>query len=232
MTSKEKAAVERLLRAGRYFLRNGFPREASDAFGRVLLKDPSRDDARRGVEQARRLETEEWRAHEIDQGKQAAAHVKARLAGRRTVPVSTVGCLYGGGPNDSSRDLMVMPSVPLSFRAPDQPNRASATQSRRALIAICAALFSLAITATAMRWERFVEMLVRAPSPVGREASPSALSAGRTRGERAVNDALRLIEKGDAGSALALLNTIPQADPAYPFSRHLRRRLGPSRGAL
>ncbi|MBN2370688.1 MAG: hypothetical protein JXO72_09375 [Vicinamibacteria bacterium] len=220
MTKGEKAAVQRLLRAGRGLLEKGLPREAADAFGRVLFKDPRRDEARRGLARARRLVAEEARIQEA-----SVAEPRSEPSGR--APFFSRGRLKPGVPATDAlaRRRVAARGSPLS---PSDvfvvSRRAVKASSRRTLVTFCAVFYTALIGIVAFQWERFVETLVRTPSPVGIE-SGLMMSSGRTRGEFAVTEALRLAEGGDSTTARSLLETIPQADPAYPFSRHLQRRL-------
>jgi len=74
------------------------------------------------------------------------------------------------------------------------------------------------------RLRRLLDRLTRAPSPSSRPAPPASSLAAPTHGERAVADARRLLDQGEAATALALLDRISPDEPAYPFARELRRQ--------
>ena len=70
------------------------------------------------------------------------------------------------------------------------------------------------------RWNRIVGGLLEPPVPCARE-TPSVREAARP-GERALEQASRLLAQGDAARAVEVLNGVPADDPAYPFSLRLR----------
>ena len=82
-------------------------------------------------------------------------------------------------------------------------------------------------------WDRLLFGLTRPPSPHSHGEGAWVVPA--TRGDRALAQAHRLLEKGDAAAALAVLDRVGTQEPAYPFARQLRqqaqRALGTERTA-
>jgi hypothetical protein len=183
-------------------------REAADLFGRVLLRDPGNDEARRGLRLARAC------AHETDRvllleevvskgGDRDRAHALLDRLDTRA------GSLHG----------LALTEEPQP-KAPPAPSRQ--TWVRPALIAAWAAAFASLAVGLESRWDRLLVSLARTPSPTSRLGPPTTQVPVAPAGDRALAEARELLDRGDAAGALAALDRVSPQEPAYPFARQLR----------
>ena len=180
MNSKGDARIQDLLAEGWRLLEAGRCREAADVFGRVLLLDPERGQARRGLEQSRLAVAEEARGLDarMDEARHALGAGEPEQARRLLEEV-----VARGGDRDQAMTLLDrlvsrrgLISAGLLERRPRQDGAASAgplprvAWSRRALVAGWAFVFALLAAGLAVGWESFVERLVKTPAPSRSEA--------------------------------------------------------------
>ena len=232
MTRIQRHRLRRLLDEGRDLLSRERGREAADVFGRILLLDPGNAEARRGLEQSRAaaVEAERVLAARLEEAEGALAAGDDDKARGLLEEV-----IRNGGDRDRARVLLDrLDRRPGRLHAePGQWNTAEGEESRaaaspawfrRAMIGGWVVVFGLLATGAASSWDRLLDRLTRAPSPSSRPAPPASSLAAPTHGERAVADARRLLDQGEAATALALLDRISPDEPAYPFARELRRQ--------
>ncbi len=177
-----------LLEAGRY-------REASDAFGRVLLQNPELGEARRGFEAARLAVAEEARQldAQIDEARRAS-----KGGDRDAARALLEDVIRRGGDRDKARSLLdrlgdqggrVEIAEALPAEAEERPVVAQAprrTWSRPVFAAACALLFAVLAAGLAASWNRFVDTLVRPPAPRAQAfENGSAGASGTARGQAA-----------------------------------------------
>lgn len=106
------------------------------------------------------------------------------------------------------RDPEVSPAQPPSLR--------------RALVVVWSLVFASLAGGVAGSWDRLVGGLVEPPLPVSGPAAPPVTElAAPTAGESALAQAKRLLEQGDPLGAMAALDRVPPADPAYPSAERL-----------
>jgi hypothetical protein len=231
LTAPSPDRIPELLAEGHDLLaRSRFP-EASDVFGRILLLDPDSPAARLGLESARRSAAEAQRQLDaaLDEARRAVDAGDAARARRLLEQV-----VEGGGNRDSARALLdrldrrdgrlfegAVP--PREHQKPDLAlPRGSSGWSRRALLVAWASCLVLLTLGLASSWERLVRDLVEPPAPAPVAGPPVTEAAAQSAGEKAVIEARRLAEHGDAAAALALLDRISPDEPAYPFARQFR----------
>jgi hypothetical protein len=226
--------IPELLAEGHELLsRSCFP-EAADVFGRILLLDASHEEARLGLESAQRAAAEARRQLDAALEEARAAVDAGQLARARPLLERVI---EQGGDRDSARALLDrmdrregrLFGGPPPFRAADSGSvpipRPGGRWSRPALVVAWACCFALLGAGVASSWERLVRGLVEPPAPAPAPRPPVTQPPAQSPGERAVIEARRLAERGDAGAALALLDRIPPDEPAYPFARRYRAQV-------
>jgi hypothetical protein len=104
---------------------------------------------------------------------------------------------------------------------PPAPAVAALPRSRsRAVFAIaCTAVFAALTGGIAASWDGLLDRLSRAPAP---RSGPGPTVAGETGASNVVGRARRLLAAGHAPAAIALLDSVSPADPAWPLARQLR----------
>jgi hypothetical protein len=94
--------------------------------------------------------------------------------------------------------------------------------SRRAFAAAATIVLVVLGAGVFSSWDRLLFGLTRPPAP--RADSAAAWPAPATGGERALAEARRLLDAGDAAAALAALDRVGPQEAAYPFARQLRQQ--------
>jgi hypothetical protein len=219
--------VRDLLEEGWDLLRTGRSRDAGLAFGRILLRDPRHAEALRGLARANAAEGETRRTQEarLDEAHRALA------AGDAERSRSLLETLAAGDERERALELLDrldgregrigMP--PADDTSAGDAGQAGVAQRpawlRRALLACWSVLLIATGAGLAGSWNRIVGGLLEPPVPDARGA-PAASEAAE--GERALEEASRLLARGDAAGAVQVLSNVPADDPAYPFSVRLR----------
>jgi hypothetical protein len=93
---------------------------------------------------------------------------------------------------------------------------------RRSLLAFWSLVIVSLGAGLAGSWDRLVGGLVEPPEPASASAPPATEQAAPRPGERALEQASRLLAQGDPAGAVQVLDGVPADDPAYPFSLKLR----------
>ena len=107
--------------------------------------------------------------------------------------------------------------------APQPDARVSAVSwSRRAFAAASTIVLVVLGASVFSSWDRLLFGLTRPPSP--RSDQAAAWPAPPTGGERALAEARRLLDAGDAAAALVALDRVGPQEAAYPFARQLRQQ--------
>jgi hypothetical protein len=234
LTVPGRDRIPDLLAEGRELLGRSRFLEAADVFGRILLLEPRNQGARLGLAAARRAAAESQRqldatldearlamdAGRVAQARRLLEHV-VEEGGNRDVARTLLdrldrreGRLFGGAPSWREAE----PSQ-LSLQG------AGGRWSRRALALAWFSCFALLAAGVTSSWERLVRGLVEPPAPAPVAGPPATEAAAQSAGERAVVEARRLAEGGDAAAALALLDRIAPDEPAYPFARQFRAQV-------
>jgi FimV-like protein len=226
---RETDPVRAWLARGLTLLARNQGREAADLFGRVLLRDPGNDAARRGLRLARAC------AHETDrvldaQLEQAGRALEAGDRGGARALLEEV--VSKGGDRDRAHALLDRLDTRagslhgLALAEEPQPNAPPApsrrTWVRPALIAAWATAFASLAVGLESRWDRLLVSLARTPSPTSRPGPPTTQVPVAPAGDRALAEARELLDRGDAAGALAALDRVSPQEPAYPFARQLR----------
>lgn len=222
--------VRRLLDEGQALLSAGRGDQAILAFERVLLQDPAHSDARRGLDEARTLLTENERRAEahlddaedaLDAGRleEARAHLDAALSVGRGGPRA----LTLADRLDGRSGRLAQPSAQDSDRVALPSRHRGPHWSRRAFLATCGLVLGSVTVVVAASWDELMVRLTRAPQPSPAVAPPT-LGPPASEAGRAVSDAQRLLEQGDPAGALAALERVRPEDPLYPYAQQLRLR--------
>lgn len=205
--------------------------EAADVFARVLLLEPTNQEARRGADQAEALCHEAVRlgAERLQQAEAACAAGEGAAARRLAEEA-----IARGGDRDRAHALLdrldrrESRPEPASAAAETEaelrvavPRSGSRAWSRQAFLAGCAVLFALLLAGVASSFEGLLERLQRAPVPASFTLPPSTVLPPSSVGEQTVATARRLLDQGDATGAVALLREVKPAEPAYPFAQQL-----------
>jgi hypothetical protein len=230
VTATDHERIQGLLAEGWRLLEATRPREAALVFGRVALVEPTRAEALRGLAAANAaiVETERRGDERIDEARRALEtgdHAAARVALEAVIAL--------GGDRDQAAVLLDRldvrggrldgkPEPEVEPDAAPTPARSRVSWSRRAfaaawttaLVAVGAGVFS--------SWDRLLSGLSRPPAP--RSHVSAEWPAAATGGERALAEARRLMDAGDPGGALAVLDRVGAQEPAYPFARQLRHQ--------
>lgn len=223
--------VDRLMDQGRSFLAEGRGSEASLRFSRVLLDDPAHEAARLGQEEAKALLGEDERLAELRLHEAQAAARDGRLEEARRL--SSEALAHGADPGavQSLLDRFDPRSGKLKdaeILATDEPGHSKTMlprapgYPRAALVLGWVVALLVLLGSVAASWERIVGNLSGAPRPASAGAPPMTSVPLRGLGEAAVAEARRLLEAGEAASALRALDRIPADDPALPYARQVR----------
>jgi hypothetical protein len=230
VTATDHERIQGLLAEGWRLLEGGDPREAALVFGRVALVDPTRAEALRGLASARAAITENERRSDERLDEARLALEKGDLVVARAALEAVIA---EGGDRDRAAALLdrldarggrldrAPRSAAESAVGPEaRPNpvswsrRAFAATVTMVLVALGAGVFS--------SWDRLLFGLTRPPAP--RSAGAEVGGDAATGGERALAEARRLLDLGDAAAALAALDRVGPQEAAYPFARQLRQQ--------
>jgi hypothetical protein len=216
----EEEGVRRLLRIGWRALRAGHPREAGEAFGRVLLRLPDLAEARRGARRARQALAEEQRLMEARSAE--AAHDPSR---QRVQPAGSLApvdrpAMHRATPSAFER------AARLTRRLETPLVGRRAANWVRPLFAIASAgLLVVTLVVLGLYWDVLVARILKAPAP-GSQASLLELTLPQpSRGQVLLAEARRSLERGDPAAALDTLRAISQEDPVFPFADRLRLQI-------
>ena len=231
MTATDRERIQGLLAEGWRLLEAGQSKEAALVFGRVALVEPAGAEALRGLAAARSAVTESERRSDerLEQARRALE--KGDLAAARSA-VDLV--IAEGGDRDRAAALLdrlddrtgrlgraeARPREDALVRDA-RPDRAS--WSRRAFAAGWTVVLVMLGATVFSSWDRLLFGLTRPPAP--RSESAAARSVSPVGGERAVAEARRLMDAGNAPAALAALDRVAPEEPAYPFARQLRQQV-------
>ncbi len=223
--------IRQWLDQGWRLLSQGSASPARDVFGRVLLLDPSSQEATRGAEEAAGLAREETRlwAERLQQ-----AEAAGEAGDSRTARCLAEEVIAQGGDRDRALDLLdrlerdqVRPERPAevtlaeaSFLNP-VASPAGRGWSRKVLLVGWAALFGFLLAGVASSFEGLLARLERAPAPAAFTLPPTTALAAPNSGEQAVAAARQLLDQGETADAVALLRGVKPAEPAYPFAQQL-----------
>jgi hypothetical protein len=233
--------VARLMDQGRSFLAEGRGNEASLRFSRVLLDDPAHAAARQGQEEARALLGEGERLAGLKLHEAQAAVRDGRVEEARRLSNEALAC--GADPavvqslldRFDPRSGKVSKAETVTAEKPPGPSSTlpSPRGYRRGVLVFgwVVALVVL-IGMVAVSWERIVGKLSGAPRPSSAGAPPITSVPQRGVGEAAVAEARRLLEVGEAASALRTLDRIPADDPALPYARQVRAQAEAALGVI
>jgi tetratricopeptide (TPR) repeat protein len=211
----------------------GRSREAADIFGRVLLLDPDRDDARRGLERARAALAEERRRTD---GRLEEARHAIQAGDREAARVLLEQVIERGGDRDRAHALLDrldrragrIHTPPLRFEGEgaleERPRLPRSRRWRQVVVGAWTVVFVTAAVGLAFSWEQFVGSLVRNPTPTTTSLPRSAGEPRRAPGDESLALARRLMERGDPAAALHVLDGVSPVEPAYPFARELREQ--------
>ncbi len=242
MTREDTDRIREWLDQGWALLAQGAPRDAADVFSRVLLLDPGDLEARRGAEKAEGLIREAIR--ETDE-RLTAAEGAVAAADTTSARVILEGVIAQGGDRDRAHALLDridrlegregrldLPRVSprINKRSPAS-GASSRAWSRHALVTVWALAFGVLLTGVASSFEGLVARLERAPTPAHFVLPPSTAVPAPGRGDQTVAAARRLLDQGDVPGAIALLQQVTPAEPAYPFARQLMSQAASQVGA-
>jgi hypothetical protein len=190
-------------------LEAGDSREAARVFGRVALVEPSSPEALRGLASARAAITESERRNDERLHEAQRALEKGDLQVARTALEAVIA--EGGDRDHAARLLDRLDArggrldrveTPLTEAAPSPIARVSAVSwSRRAFAAAATIVLVVLGAGVFSSWDRLLFGLTRPPSP--RSDQAAAWPAPPTGGERALAEARRLLDAGDAAAALS-----------------------------
>ena len=230
MTAIDRDRIRGLCAEGWRLLEAGDSREAGLVFGRVALVEPTSPEALRGLASARAAITESERRNDERLHEAQRALEKGDLTVARTALEAVIA---EGGDRDHAATLLDRLDVrggrldrveaPPMEAAPTPVARASAVSwSRRAFAAVSTIVLVVLGAGVFSSWDRLLFGLTRPPSP--RSDQAAVVNAPPTGGERALAEARRLLDAGDAAAALAALDRVGPQDAAYPFARQLRQQ--------
>jgi hypothetical protein len=218
-----------LLEDGRRLLEGGDPRAASLVLGRLLLLEPGHAEAQALMAAAQTAVAEgERRALELllaaqadlDGGDREAARAHVQDAVRAGADRERVAALMDRLDQREGRIAPALAPDPVATIPPERP--AGRAWSRAAFVALCAGVFTVMGVGVASTWTGLLARLSQAPSPRTRPVTSPPAFATTSAGDRAVAQARRLLESGNAQAALLALDAVAPQDPAYPFARQLR----------
>ena len=230
MTATDRDRIQGLLAEGWRLLEAGDSREAARVFGRVALVEPSSPVALRGLASARAAITESERRND------ERLHEAQRALEKGDVEVARAALeavIAEGGDRDHAARLLDRldarggrldrVQAPLTEVPPSPIARVSAVSwSRRAFAAAATIVLVVLGAGVFSSWDRLLFGLTRPPSP--RSDQAAAWPAPPTGGERALAEARRLLDAGDAAAALVALDRVGPQEAAYPFARQLRQQ--------
>lgn len=230
MTATDRERIQGLLAEGWRLLEAGDPREAALVFGRVALVDPASPDAVRGLGSARAAITESERRNDELLHHARRALEKGDLTVARTALEAVIA---EGGDRDHAATLLDRLDAragrldrieaPVVEAAPSPRTRASAVSWSRRAFAGAATIVLVVLGASVFSsWDRLLFGLTRPPALRSDEAA--AVPAPPAGGDRALAEARRLLDAGDAAGALATLDRVGPREAAYPFARQLRQQ--------
>lgn len=224
--------VRGLVTLGWDLLQAGRPRDASLAFGRVLMRHPAHAGARRGLALARSSTAESCRDLDtrLDEAKAAVESGERQRAHELLEHVAAQGA-------DSARIFPLLDRLDaregrIARRLSREPGAAATSAalapgrtawSRRAFVFAWSLLFASLATGMAASWDRIVGGLVKPPVPESGPPSVTEIPAS-TPGERALRQARLMLDERNPAGAVAALDRVTADDPAFPFSRRLRSR--------
>jgi hypothetical protein len=221
--------VRRLLDEGESLLEACRSAQAVLVFERVLLQDPTHEEARLGLERARTAVTEAERRSEAHLDEADRALDAGDLEGATRHLEEALASGSGGARALALADRLDRRSGRLSpIVAPDpardpRPARVRAPHwSRRAFVASCSLGFAILTIGVAARWDDLLGRLTSAPRPSQAIAPPTLGPPAASAAGRAVSDAQRRLEQGDPAGALAALERVRPEDPLYPYAQQLR----------
>jgi hypothetical protein len=221
--------VRRLLDEGESLLDSGRCAQAILAFERVLLQDPTHEQARHGLERARTAVTEAERRSEAHLDEADRALEAGDLDGARRHLEEALASGSGGPRALSIADRLDRRSGRLSpIVVPDPAQAARPARvrpphwSRRAFVASCSLGFTVLAVGVVARWDDLLGRLTSAPRPSQAVAPPTLGPPAASAAGRAVSDAQRRLEQGDPAGALAALERVRPEDPLYPYAQQLR----------
>jgi hypothetical protein len=230
VTATDRDRIQGLLAEGWRLLEAGDPREAARVFGRVALVEPASPEALRGLASARAAVTESERRNDERLHEAQRAFEKGDLTVARTALEAVIA--EGGDRDHAARLLDRLDArggrldrveAPLTEPAPRPVARVSAVSwSRRAFAAAATIVLVVLGAGVFSSWDRLLFGLTRPPSP--RSDQAASWPAPPTGGERALAEARRLLDAGDAAAALAALDRVGPQEAAYPFARQLRQQ--------
>ena len=232
MTLPEEDRVNALLAEAASLLDAGRGGEAADIFGRVLLLDPTRPEARGGLEAAR-ADLAEARRRLDGRLEEARVAIPGDPARAREILDQV---LRDGGDRDRAHVLLdrldsragrldagPLPREPYPGASSNEPSRRRrSTVSRQAFVGGCTVAFVALAVGLVFSWERLVEGLIQNPAPSSLSISPSTGVPAPAAGEAAVARARELMQRGDPAGAIAVLDRVSRNEPTYPLARRLR----------
>jgi hypothetical protein len=230
VTATDRDRIQGLLAEGWRLLEAGDPREAARVFGRVALVEPASPEALGGLASARAAITESERRNDERLHEAQRALEKGDLTVARTALEAVIA--EGGDRDHAARLLDRLDArggrldrmeAPLTEAVPRPIARVSAVSwSRRAFAAASTIVLVVLGASVFSSWDRLLFGLTRPPLP--RSDQAAAWSAPPTGGERALAEARRLLDAGDAAAALVALDRVGPQEAAYPFARQLRQQ--------
>lgn len=235
MDVSPRERVQGLLGEAWSLLRSSRPREAALLFERVLLQDPSDEDARRGLAEARSRAGELER--ELEEQLQVARD-SAAAGDRQRARSLLEEVIRMGGDRDRAHQMLdrmdarggsMAASAQEAPRAPEAPESASSADpgrpwsSRTVFATACAVAFAAVTTTVAASWDHLLGRLERRPSPAAYAVSTLPLPPPPA-GERALAEARQRLDRGDVTGAMSALRDIGPDDPVYPFALQLRQQ--------
>lgn len=198
----------------------------------MALREPADPAARQGLSAAEDAIAERHRLAD----EALAAAVEALEDGRaEEARAFTDAGLAAGADPERVHALLDQLNPPRSARSrfaifresepSDTPTHESAAHRasrRRSAFALACALTFVGLGAgVGVLWER--AMMRLAAPPVPRMTAPPAPGAAATvMSDGTIAEARRLLDAGDAAGAVAVLDRVQPAEPAYPFARQLR----------
>jgi hypothetical protein len=228
VTATDRERIRELLAEGWRLLEAGDPREASLVFGRVALVEPGSAEGLRGLSSARAAINESERRSDERLREAQSALEKGDLTVARTALQAVIA---DGGDRDHAATLLDRldarggrldrREAPAAEAVPSPVARASAVSwARRGFAAASTIVFLVLGAGVFTSWDRLLFGLSRPPLP--RPDTAAVWPVPASGGERALAEARRLLDAGDAAAALAALDRVGPREAAYPFARQLR----------
>jgi len=228
----EPERINALVTEGWELLSRGEADAAALVFGRVALVAPDHPEARRGIDAARAAATEAHRklGERLDEARRAAD------AGDRASARAILEELLAAGGGDRERVAALLDRLDEregrmsgrvrrhAFGETTPTESAHGRWSRRVFAAACASLFAFLGVGVASTWDGFLARLASAPAPDEAEVRAVPPAIAPVEGDRALAEARRRLDAGDAAGALNALDGVAPEQPAYPMARQLRRQ--------